>query len=214
MSLTITEAVTNVRQLLNEPAAVFWSDAEIENWIKEGVRIVASKIRGVEADDDLTLVTDQLVYTSADDSWISDCMAAYAAIYNNGANKYKGLIYSSPKQLGNVITFTPGSPKYYSFHNRSFYIWPLPAAAQSGHVISILYAKETDDIAELPDEFQHLPLFWGQAKAYEKDKMHAQAAAIKQNFYSEVQFERVDKTTRPAESARSVKAGVPTDARG
>jgi len=92
MSLTLSGAVADVRQSLNEPTAVFWKDAEIEDWIKEGTRLVASKTRSVEADDDLTLVTNQLVYTSSDESWIGDCLATYAGIYDNGSNKYKGLI--------------------------------------------------------------------------------------------------------------------------
>jgi len=214
MSITLNEAIADVRMVLNEANAVFWTDSELSDWIKEGTRIVASKIRCVEADDDLTLVTSQLVYTSSDDAWIADCIAPYAAIYNNGSSGYKGLQFVNPKQIGNLLTYTAGDPKYYSFHNRSFYIWPLPTATENGNVVSMLYAKESDDFTAIPDEFQHLPIMWSQAKAYEKDKMHAQAAMAKQNFYSEIQFERIDKTTRPGETSRAVKAGVPTDARG
>jgi len=212
MSLTLSAATADVRQLLNEPTAVFWLDAEIEDWIKEGTRIIVSKLRGVEADDDLTLVTNQLTYTSSDESWIGDCIAVYGALYDDGANKYKGLEFIHPKQIGNTVTFTAGPPRYYSFHNRTFYIWPLPTTTENGNTISMLYAKETDDITELPDEFQHLPVLWAQARAYEKDMKHAQAAGIKQTFYTEVQFERADTTTRPAEGPKSVKAGAPTDA--
>ena len=214
MTLSLSQAVADVRQSLNEPNAVFWKDSEIEDWIKEGVRLVASKTRSIEADDDLTLVTNQLTYTSVDELWIEDCLAAYAGIYDDGANKYKGLIFSSPKQLGNVQTFTSGAPKYYAFHNRTFYIWPLPTSTENGNTISMLYSKESEDITDLSDEFQHLPIIWGLAKAYEKDRLFAQAGALKTNFFSDIQFERQDKMTRPAEGARAVKSGVPTDARG
>lgn len=213
MALTLSESVADVRQSLNEPNAVFWLDSEIEDWIKEGTRIVASKTRSVEADDTITLVADQLVYTSADESWAGDCLAVYAAIYDNGSNKYKGLQFFSPKQLGNVHTFTAGDPRYYAFHNRSFYIWPMSTATEATRTISVLYAKESDDYTELPDEYQHLPIMWATAKAYEKDLKFAQSSALKTNFYSDIQFERVDKITRPAEHERAVKAGVPTDAR-
>jgi hypothetical protein len=213
MSLTLVKGIADVRQLLNEPTAVFWTDLEIEDWIKEGTRIIVSKTHGVEATGNITLVQNQLSYTSTDSTWIGDCMWAYAALYNNGANKYKGLQFIHPKQIGNLLTFTAGDPKYYSFFNRAFYIWPLPSSTIVGNTVLTMYAKETEDFTLLPDEFQHLAIMWGQAKAYEKDMKHAQAAAIKQNFYSEMQFERNDKTTRPGEPARGVKAGVPTDGR-
>jgi len=69
-------------------------------------------------------------------------------------------------------------------------------------------------MTELSDEYQHLPIMWALAKAYEKDRLFAQASALKTNFFSDIAFERQDKITRPAEGARAVKSGVPTDARG
>ena len=210
MSLTLSEAVADVRQLLNEPTAVFWADAEIEDWIKEGVRIIASKTLSVEADEDLTLVTNQLIYTSAGHSWIGDCLEPYAAIYNNGANKYKGLEFIHPKQIGNSLTFTAGAPRYYSFHNRSFYVWPLPSTGTNGNTVSVLYAKETEDITAILDEYQHLAVIWAQARAYEKDHKHQMAAGLKQHFMTDANFERQDKTNRPGEGVASVKSGKPT----
>lgn len=212
MALTLTEAVADARQLLNEPTAVYWADSELEDWIKEGVRIIAAKSLQVEADDNITLVTDQLIYNLADGvtTWAADCLEPYAAIYNNGSNKYKGLQLIHPKQIGQLMTFTPGDPKYYSFHNRSFYVWPLATSAENGRVISVLYAKETDDITELFDEHQHLAVIWAQARAMEKDHKYQTAASLKAQFFQELDFTRKDKTTRAGETSTSVKTGQPT----
>lgn len=207
MSLTLAQATTDVRDLLNEPTAVFWTDTEIEDWIKEGVIKISSKLHGVEADDDLTLVENQLIYTSTDHSWIGDCMAIQAAIYDDGANKYKGLQFVNPKQLGNVKTFTSGDPRYYGFYNRTIYIWPLPSSTTAGNTISFLYAKETNDITELQDEHQGLAIIWAQIKAYEKDMKWQTAAALKQEFYSELNFEKADKHLRQGEPEQAVKQG-------
>lgn len=209
MALTLADATADVRQLLNEPSAVFWLDAEIEDWIKEGTRIIASKALCVEADDDLTLVTNQLLYTSSDESWIADCIEPYAAIYDNGSNKYKGLIFVHPKQIGNLLTFTAGAPKYYSFHNRTFYVWPLPTSTVNGNTISILYSSESEDITVLKDEYQHLAILWAFAKAKEKDMKWAEAAQLKQQFYSELNFERADKHDRAGEPPAANKTGQP-----
>jgi hypothetical protein len=213
MALTLSSATADVRQLLNEPTAVFWTDSEIEDWIKEGTRIIASKTLSVEADDDLTLVANQLIYTSSDHSWIGDCLEIYAAIYDNGSNKYKGLQMVHPKQIGNLLTFTAGDPRYVAFHNRSVYVWPLPTSAKAGNTISILYATETEDFTLLKDEFQHLAIIWAQARAMEKDHKYQTAMSLKQQFFSELDFERKDKTDREGEATQSVKTGQSTTKR-
>ncbi len=207
MALTLTDAQNELRSLLNEPTAVFWTDGELETWIKEGVRMIASKTHAVEAEDDLTLVSSQLIYTASDHSWIGDMLSPYAAIYNAGSGKYKGLEFIHPKQIGNSLTYTPGAPRYYTFHNRSIYVWPLPTTSTAGKTVSILYATETEDITALKDEHQHLAIQWGQIRAMEKDMKWQAAAAQKQQFYSELNFEKTDKSMRDAEGIRSVKAG-------
>lgn len=209
MALLLAEAITQVRYVLNEANAVFWADSEITAWIQEGTRNVSSKTACVEADDNLTLVASQLTYTSSGHAWIADCIIPYAAIYNGASNKYKGLMWTHPKQIGNLLTYTPGDPKYFSFHNRTFYIWPLPTSVEDGVTVNVLYAKETDDITALTDEYQHLPILWAQAKAYEKDRMNAHAQALKQQFYTELGFDKRDKLDRPGEAPRDVKTGMP-----
>jgi hypothetical protein len=166
MALTLANATTEARDHLNEASAVFWSDAQLQRWIQEGTRIVASKALACEADDSITLIADTLLYTSATGAgytWIGDCMEPYAAYYDDGSNTYKGLIKVHPRELGNVATFTAGDPKYYCLHNRSIYIWPLTTAAivTAGGTVMVLYGKETDDITELKDEFQHMPITYG-----------------------------------------------------
>jgi hypothetical protein len=210
MALSLVQATADVRQLLNEPSAVFWTDAEIQDWLAEGTGIVASKTHCVEQDDDLTLVTNQLIYTSSDHSFIGDMLVPYTAIYDNGSNKYKGLEVVHAKQIGNLLTFTAGAPRYIAFHNRSVYIWPLPSSSTNGNTVSILYAKESTDITELTDEFQHLAILWAQLRAYEKDMKWQTANALKQQFYTELNFEKADKITRQAEGPASVKRGQAT----
>ena len=144
----------------------------------------------------------------SDESWIGDTIQIYAAIlYNGSTGAYKGLIKQHPRQLGNVGTFTAGSPKYFSLHNRSIYIWPLTTAARvtAGDKITFLYAKETDDITALADEFQHLPILYSAAKCKMKDQKFAEANMLMQQFYQELNFERQDKHNRPEDAIDSFK---------
>ena len=207
MSLTLSGAITEVRAVLNEASPAFWTDAEITLWIQEGTRIVASKTLMAEDDQIIDpLVENQLSYSSSDETWIADIIEPYAAIYDDGSNKYKGLIKMHPRQLGNVATFTSGAPKYYALHNRQLFFWPLATAAvAAAGSVRVLFAKETDDITDLNDEFQHMSVQFAIGRAKQKDQKFAEANSIFQQFYSDVNFERADKHVRETDSIESFR---------
>jgi hypothetical protein len=202
MALSLANAITEVRDLLNEATASYWTDAQITKWIQEGTRIFSSKTLMVEADDSITLVANQLLYTSSDHAWIGDCIEPYAAYYDDASNVYKGLIKVHPRQLGNLALKTSGPPKYYCMHNRSVYVWPLTTAAivTAGGIVMVLYAKETDDITEVSDEYQHLAIVYALAKCKQQDLKFGEANALLTQFYNEVNFERADKHARETDS--------------
>ena len=210
MSLTLTTATTQVRDFLNESTGTFWQDTEIQNWIKEGTKRFSAKTLMVEATDDIDpLVQNQLVYDSSDETWIGTIIEPYAALYDDGSNNYKGLIKVHPRQLGNIATFTAGSPKYYALHNRKLYIWPLTTAlVASVSKITFLYAKVTEDITEVTDEFQHLPVIYACAKCKQKDQKFGEATALMTQFFTELGFEREDKHAREIDSLDKFKTPV------
>ena len=182
MSLTLAQSITEVRDILNEASAVFWTDSQITKWIQEGTRIFSSKTLLVEDTQTLTtaeLTAAQLVYTSSDESWIGDCLEIYAAIYYDGTSAYKGLIKIHPRQIGNLATSTAGPTKYYCLFDRNIYLWPPPSATTAAAAeISFLFAKETDDITAVQDEYQHLPIIYALSKAKKKDQKFAEAATL------------------------------------
>jgi hypothetical protein len=203
MSLTLSGAVTEVRRNVNESIAGFWSDTEIEDWIKEGTRTFSSKSLMVEGTDTVDpMIASTLYYDSGDETWIADLLEIYTVIYFNGTNKYKGLIKIHPRQIGNLATATAGPPKYYCLHDRKLYVLPLTSATEvaAGATLSVLYAKETDDITALTDEFQHLAVIYATAKAYQKDEKWAAAGVLMGQFFQEVAFERNDKHARETDS--------------
>lgn len=198
MSLTLTTATTQVRDLLNEDAEVFWSNTEIEQWIKEGCRDFSTKTLMVEAEGTLSLVTNQIIYAQADAAFIANVLEPYAALYNDGVDNWKGILKSHPKVIGNEATNKPGDPKFYSLHNRKIYIWPKPTATMvaAGAYISLLYSKSTENIADLMDEFQHLPLYYAAARCKWKDQKFAEGNALMSMYASFSNFERSDKHAR------------------
>jgi hypothetical protein len=188
--------------VLNESTAIFWSDTQIENWIKEGVVTFSSKTLMVEETGSITLATGTLKYTSSEASFLSAMLEPYSVIYDDGSNGYKGLIKVHPRQIGNLATRTTGPPKYYAQHDRNLYVMPLTSAAvvTAGGVLSVLYSKITEDITAITDEYQHLPIIYAIAKAKQKDMKFAEANALLQQFYQEVNFERQDKHAREVDS--------------
>lgn len=205
MALTLSDAITEIRDNLNEATAAFWTDAQLTKWIKEGVRNFSTKTLLVEDTQDIDpLIANQLSYSSGDETWIADIIEPYAAIYNDGSTppNYKGLIKIHPRQIGNLALGAEGPPKYYCLFNRMMYIFPMTTAAvvAAGGKITMLFSKETDDITVLADEFQHLPIIYATAKAKQKDQKFAEAAALMQQYMMETSFERQDKHARESDT--------------
>jgi len=201
VALTLNDAITQVRYALNEILPAFWTDTEITAWIQEGTRNFSSKSLMYESSEDISPVEDQIIYVTGNEAWIANLLEAYAFIYDDGSNNFSGMIKMNPKQLGHTSTFTKGTPKYYAIHGRAVYLWPVPdaTAAASGNIIALV-ALETDDITDLADEFQHLPILYATAKAKQKDGRYQEAQALFKQFNTELNFERDDKHVREVDS--------------
>ncbi len=215
MSITLSGAVTEVRYNLNESIAGFWSDTEIENWIKEGTRSFSSKSLMAEGTGTIDpMITSTLYYDSGDETFLADLLEVYTVLYFDGTATYKGLIKIHPRQIGNVATRTVGPPKYYSLHDRKLYVLPMVSATEvaAGATLSILYAQETDDITVLADEFQHLPIVYATAKALQKDEKWAAGSVLMSQFFQESSFERNDKHARETDSLDKFK--IPAQGQG
>lgn len=198
MSLTLSTATTQVRDILNEDTSVFWSDTEIQQWIQEGVMDFSSKSLMIEAEGTITLAASKLSYSSSDAAFLSSIIEPYAALYTDSTGLYKGLIKVHQRMIGNEATNTTGAPKYYALHNHKIYIWPKTSAtvvAASGSIL-LLYAKATNDITLVPDEYQHIPLFYAAARCKYKDQKFAEGNAFMSIYSAGTNFERSDKHAR------------------
>ena len=197
----------------------FWSDDEIENWIKEGTRVFSSKSLMVEEIGTISpMILTTPYYDSGDETFLANVLEIYAVIYNI-TTSYKGLVKIHPRQIGNLAkSAVTGPPKYYCLFNRQLYIFPLASAAEvSAGTLDVLYAAETDDITDLADEYQHLPITYATAKALQKDQKFGQAGVLMQQFYQELSFERSDKHDREVDTIDDFKikatAGAQQNAR-
>lgn len=203
MALTLNESITRVRYILNEATAAFWLDAEITAWIQDGSRLFSTRSGLYEVSDTVTLVADQIEYTSSDHAFIGNILQVQSALYNNGSTTYKGLVQIDPKQIGNLLTKNTGVPKYISQHARSIFIWPRPSSTEAGHTVDLLHAAETDDITNLNDEYQGYVIDYAAAMGFRKDRQFAKAAAMMTEFFGNIETEKALKFNRPVDTADS-----------
>jgi hypothetical protein len=162
----------------------------------------------IEDTEDLDpLVDGQLYYEASDETWIGDVMEIYSALYYDGSANWKGLIKIHPRQLGNIATRTAGPTKYYCLHDRKIYLWPVPNATvvAAGAKIQFLFSMESDDITDMSDEYQHLPIIYATAKAKQRDQKYGEASALLSQFMQEIAFERTDKHAREVDSLDKFK---------
>lgn len=62
MTVTLSTARSEVRALLDEPSAQFWSDAQLNSWINQGAQDIARRAQALWMQANVTAVVDQQNY--------------------------------------------------------------------------------------------------------------------------------------------------------
>jgi hypothetical protein len=204
MAFTETQAITQVRYLLNEPTASFWTDSEIQGWVQQAVLDISCKTLCTTDTGTITVVQDQMLYTSSDESWIDTLLKVEAMWYGN-LNATKGMQRTEPYRFGHlqVGTGANATPRYFYEDGKRIYLWPVPATANNGDTINVVYSKLTFDITELREEYQQLTFWYAASMAKAKDRKFQEASLYQQLYLNALNFERQDKYTMGA---------LPTDA--
>jgi hypothetical protein len=194
MSYTLAQAVTQVRYLINEESADFWSDTEIEEWIKQATITLSTTLLSAETESTVTMASNQFVYSSSDEAWLADLLKVKAAYYTDGSSNVYGMQRIELDMFGHTMHFqSTGRPIHYYESNRKFYVCPKPGTTEVGDAITVLHSYETDAIANLRDEHQPLTFLYAASKAKSKDRQHQEAALYMTQFMGAINFERQDK---------------------
>ena len=198
MSYTAANAITETRYLINENNADFWSDTEIEGWIKEATIDVSCKLLSAEAEGTIDIVDNQWIYTSDDESWIGDLLKIKGCYYEIVNTTTSALVSVAGLQRVDMEKFghlqvNSGKPRYFMENNRSVYIYPIPTSTEEQYDIEVLYAYETDDVTALRDEHQSLTFLYAASKAKMKDRLFEEANFYMSQYLNSISFERKDK---------------------
>ena len=208
MAFTLTTATTEVRALLNESSASFWSDTEIENWIKQGCLDWTEKSLLLSKEDTITTSTSTYKYTTSGNSYIDDAILTMHAEYSNKA--LRRINYEQLRGHTQLALASDAAPQYYwdqyDGTTFTFYIAPTPSSTYNNKTITVTFACRTDDITEIPYEYQQAIFLYAYSKAKTKERQFQEAALAWQQYVNGINFARRDsleKSPMPIDSFRT-----------
>ena len=197
MAFTLATSITEVRAILNEASTYFWSDTEITNWIKQGCLDWCEKSLGLIRSDTVAIVTAQYKYSTSTTSYIDDAIQCVHAEYDSIA--LQRITLAQMRGHNQITLATDSMPKYYydTYDGLTYtlYLGPTPTATFNTELVTCLFACRTDDITEIPYEYQQTIFLYAASKAHAKDRQYGDAKLMWQQYINNISFSRVDRET-------------------
>lgn len=199
MAFTLTTAITEVRSLINETTASYWDDGELERWIQQGCLDWCEKTLLRSQEDTITLVTNQFQYTTSTSAYLANAIRTLHAEYNGKA--LKRMTYEKIRGHHKMVLATDEDPKYfydkYDGLSFTFYVGDIPSSSQNGNDVTVVLATKTDDITEIPYEYQPHIFNFAASKAKMKERQWQEAQLLWQIYLNNISFARDDKFMVP-----------------
>lgn len=211
MALSAATIRSEIRALLNESTAAFYSDAEIDSWASQGAIDVSTKTHCLEATSTITLAADTIEYAAPTNfsnptpsgtvKLISIRMAYYSL---------KSLTKIKPESLGRITPdVTSDDPAYYFLFGERVFLSPVGSSASG--TVNLLCVVKTDDVTDIPDEWQLSLILYGAYRGKLKDQKYAQASALYAEYINTLGFQRNDLIERIQDTKMQNK--IPDDLR-
>jgi len=178
---TSATAIVQIRSLLNETIASFWTDTQLGNWIKEAVEDISTRALCLQASDTFLLVTSQYEYTdlvTGGAAGVANIVKLWGCFYVNPNDEYVGLKRIEPYQISTLPFMKPGTPKYYYHFANKIGIFPLPTSTENGQSVRVYYSYQSQTIGDLPNQYQPLTILYTAAMAYKKEHRYAESDAL------------------------------------
>ena len=203
-----TETRQQVRILLNEPTAGYWTNDEIDKWVQEASVDIAIKTLCFEKSGDITLVsTPVLTYGAIGSDSIDDIIKIYGAVYYDNTNTYRGLMKIHPRQIQHLPQFDAGEPYYWYHFGDMVGIFPVTNATVVTAVgkVKVFYSlsKGIEDVAGtwyLPYYYQLATIYYAVSMARKKQGMIAEANQFYAIYMNSLAFARADLYERGVDS--------------
>ena len=193
---TATTARAQVRALLNETTASFWTDVQIDAWIVEAAQDISARTLCIQKTTDLTLATGTQDYAT-EDYTIKVLGCLYKSPDIEGvAQGYIGLKRITFDQIADLPHSRAGPPKYfYRFSEDGtgkIGVFPLPSATENGEAVKVIYAVSTNDITEIPQLLQSASFWYTASQAYRKEHRYTEANQMYEMYLEKLNSLRSD----------------------
>lgn len=192
MAYTRTTLITQARQILNEPTAQFWTDAELGDWVDQATLDISTKAHCVELQAPVTLVPNVQAYA------VPTGAVGIEAVLLEG----KSLAKLRARQFGFVSDSNDTRPTSYAHWAGHLHFYPIPADDFS---VAVQYWGTTADVDLLPEGYEDLVLLYVLRNARLKEEKYPAAAQLHAMYLSELQFQRVDMQEREPDTKEKLR---------
>jgi hypothetical protein len=179
MAYTAGQLRTEIRRLLNESSASFFTDADIDAWIVDAVLDISVKARCVEGETTFAINSGNRSYAQPTG------LIGIEAVLLGGSS----LVRTRLRQFGQIHSATAGPPTAYAHFIGKLWFSPIP---DTTYEATVLYWKRTSTYTDLPEEYQLLALLFGVMRGKLKDERYAEAGQLYTMYIQELNFQRLD----------------------
>lgn len=194
MAYTLAQSITEVRAILNEDTASYWSDTQITSWIQQGVLDFCNTSLLYLQEDVITLATSTTKYTTSTNSYIDNGLRTIHALYDGKA--LQRVTYEQMHKHNAPSISSTTTPKYYfdqyDGNTFTFYIGPTPGASENTEEVTVYMACRTNDITDLPWEYQPIIFDFAAHKAKFRERLYQESYLYYQKYINQITFMRQD----------------------
>jgi hypothetical protein len=158
--VTVNELIEEVRDVLDEPTAAQWTDAQLRRWLSEGNRDIARVTHHYKTTDEFPTIADVSEYTMAE-----DIITIEHAYYSDGSQDFP----LQPKHFeqmdgiwGARMGWSGAWPAYFTtWGNQPTLIMKLfPVPTTNGDVIKLFVSVIPEPLSADGDEDVEVPPAW------------------------------------------------------
>jgi len=187
---SLADAVLAVRSLIKEATANFWTDVQLQNFIKEGSVDVCAKTMCYETITAQTIQDSVIEYSQP-----SKCIKVRACQFYDSQTSpvsYRGMQKIHPKQIDHLSQTTAGDPYYWYHFGDKVGVLPVPDNINASDIVYIYHSAVTETITNLPAKYREFAVSYAAAMALLKIRKNQAAMSIYNSYLNGVKFARLD----------------------
>lgn len=188
---SLADALLAVRSIIREPTAIFWTDTQLNNLIKEGVVDVCAKTLCYELIDNSTPIVNNVIEYSQP----SDCIKVRTCQFYDSQSSpvsYRGLKKINPKMMAYTDPKDDGNPYHWYNFGEKVGIYPVPAGMNASDRLVIYYSATTETITTIPAKYREFAVNYAATMALLKRRKNQAAVSLYTIYLNSVKFARLD----------------------